>query len=45
MAESMLIKSLNPKVVIYQKEQIKNENMYYFIEKEYDFKEDEETIQ
>jgi hypothetical protein len=40
-----LVKSLNPKVTIYQREQMKNENIYYFIEKKYDFTEDEETVQ
>jgi hypothetical protein len=40
-----LLKSLNPKVTIYQKEEMKNENVYYFIRNEYDFKEDEAEIQ
>jgi hypothetical protein len=35
-------KSLNLKVVIYQKDQMKYDNLYYFMEKSYDFKEDEE---
>jgi hypothetical protein len=32
-------------VVINQKEQMKNENTYYFVEKEYEFKENDEEVQ
>jgi hypothetical protein len=40
-----ILKSLNPKITIYQKDQMKNENVYYFIRKKYDFKEDEVEVQ
>jgi hypothetical protein len=39
------VKSLNPKVVIYQKNQMRNENVNYFSEKENDFEDDQENIQ
>jgi hypothetical protein len=39
------VKSLNPKVVIYQKHQMRNENVNYFSEKENEFEEDKEEIQ
>jgi hypothetical protein len=38
------VKSLNPKVIIHLDEQMKNENIYYFVGKEYDFKEDEVEV-
>jgi hypothetical protein len=38
------VKSLNPKVIIYQDEQMRNENIYYFVGIEYDFKEDEVEV-
>jgi hypothetical protein len=44
MIKSMHVKKLNPKITIYQNDQMKNENVYYFIRKEYDFKEDEAEV-
>jgi hypothetical protein len=38
------IKSLNPTVVIYQKHQMRSENVNYFSEKENEFEEDKEEI-
>jgi hypothetical protein len=40
-----LVKSLNPKVEIYQKHQMRSENVNYFLEKENEFEEDKEEIQ
>jgi hypothetical protein len=45
MAGTCLMKSLNPKLIIYKEDQMRNENTYYFIEKSYDFKEDDEEVQ
>jgi hypothetical protein len=39
------VKTLNPNVDIYQKKQMRNENVSYFSRKENEFKEDEEDIQ
>jgi hypothetical protein len=36
---------LNPKVEIYQKQQMRSENIYYFMKKESEFKEDKEENQ
>jgi hypothetical protein len=39
------IQGFNLKIIIYREDQIKNENVYYFIEKTYDFEEDKEEVQ
>jgi hypothetical protein len=39
------VKSLDPKVIIYQEDQIKKEDVYYFVQRAYDFRENREEAQ